>query len=80
MSKHGPNNPRILVGDGHGSTIVAAALPKLVDPGTVGVLPVDRGADDGTASMHEQGSQLLVATLADAQQHTPVSAGVLTRD
>ena len=29
MSKHGPNDPCILVGDGHGSTIEATTLPKL---------------------------------------------------
>jgi hypothetical protein len=60
--------------------LLAAALPKLVDPDTARIVPVDGGADNGAASVHEQGSQLLVATLADAREHTPVSAGVLTRD
>jgi hypothetical protein len=72
-SKHGPDDPCILVGDRHRGSVEAAPLSKLVDPliGVIGL--VWRCPDNGAGAVDEQRSQVLVATLRDAHQNLAIA-------
>ena len=79
-SKHGPDDPCVLVGDGNRGPVEATPPVKLVDPCVEGVcLPCSR-ADDGSRAMHEQGSQALASALRDAEEDGALTARVLARD
>ncbi len=62
-SKHGPDDPCVLVGDRDRSAVEAAPLPKLVDPLIVEVGFVRRRPHDGAGTVDEQAAQMLIAAL-----------------
>lgn len=79
-SKHGPDNPCVLVGDGNRCAVEPAPLPKLVGPLAHGIVFIGRGSDNGTGAMNQQATQMLASPLGDAHEHGPVTARKLSRD
>ena len=72
-SKHGPDDPCVLVGDCDRGSVEAAPLPKVVDPGTQWVVLVWGGPDDCPRSVDEQCAQMLVSALGDVQHDSLVA-------
>ena len=76
-SKHGPDDPRVLVGDRNRGAVVAAPLSELIDPLVVGVCLGWRRAHHGPGAMDEQTAQMLAPALRDAHQSGAIAAGEL---
>jgi transposase len=53
-SKHGPDDPCVLIGDSNRCAVKAAPLPKLIDPLVIRVGLVRRRADDSPCAVNEQ--------------------------
>lgn len=53
-SKHGPDDPCVLIGDGNRCPIEAASLPKLVDPLVRGIGLVGAGSHHGSGAVDEK--------------------------
>ena len=79
-SKHGPDNPCVLVGDSNRGAVEATPLPKLVDPFIVGVGLGRSRSYNSPRAVDEQAAQVLVSALRNAHQDLPVPAGELPRD
>src|SRR3984893_9754091 len=79
-SKHGPDDPCVLVGARRRLTVEAAPLPKLVDPLIVEIGLVRRRPHNRPRAVDEQAAPVLVAALRDAHQHLAIPAGELSRD
>src|SRR5690606_27700365 len=82
----GPESTGELVGQCHGGLVVALALGKFQCPGLewiqwlAGALSHQGRAQDGSAAVNEQSTQVGVASFGDAAQSSLVSGGTLTRD
>ena len=79
-SKHGPDNPCVLIGDGNRGPVEATPLVKLVDPRIEWVCLSGRRAHDGAGTMHQQATEVLASAFGGAEQHGPLAARMLTRD
>src|SRR5690606_7780433 len=68
MAPEGPTQPRELVGDGDGGTVVAAQSRDLKAPGAQAVLSATAfgGGEQRAAAVDQQGPQVAVTALADA--------------
>lgn len=79
-SKHDPDDPYVLVGDGNRGLVESTPPLKLIDPCVEGVR-LSRGClNDGSGVMHAQGSRMLAAARPDAEQHDSLAARVMARN
>src|SRR6056297_2973614 len=80
LRQQGPDDARILVGDGHDGAARPAALPELIHPLAEPIRLADCSSNDRAGAMDQQSSQMLIATFADPHQDCSISAGMLARD
>src|ERR1700761_4338298 len=78
--KHGPDDPRVLVGDSNRCAVEAASLSKLIDPGVIGIHFGWRRSDDGARAVDQETAQMLAPAFRYAHQDLPIAAGELARD
>ena len=78
-SKHGPDYPCVLVGDGNRCAVEAASLPKLVGPLAHGVVLVGSRSHNGTGAVNQQTTQMLASSFGDAHEYGLVAARKLAR-
>lgn len=60
-----------------GRDVLAAALTQLLDPKTLRIVALWCKAHRGARAVHQQGSQVDIAALADAKQPGLAAAGIL---
>src|SRR5260370_24881790 len=78
LGEQRPGDARVLVGDGNERSVVAAARLQLEDPARHAVL-VSRGTmQHGAGALHQQVSEVGIATLADMPQAGLAAGGVLS--
>jgi hypothetical protein len=70
VTKHSPDDPCVIVRDGDGGFVEAAALANLVDPGPEGILLVNGRPNHRSTPMHENRPEGLISALADPH-HQP---------
>ena len=80
FSQHRPDNARVLVGHGYDRSVDTAPLTQSIDPPAERVGLARGHAHDGSGAVNQQGSQVLIAALADAHQDLSVPAGMLPWD
>jgi hypothetical protein len=74
-----PHDAGILVCDGDDCSIEAASLAETVHPAALRVGLSCRRTNHRSRAMHDQSSEMLIATFADAEELRPISTGVLAR-
>ena len=75
-----PGESRVFVGHRHGRDVVMSASGELTKPRSSAIRPCLCELNQSSATMDEQGSQVDVASFADAKQLRPAAAGDLTRN
>lgn len=80
MGEQGPDNTRILVGQGDNRDICIAPGSNLEYPPIGRHTPKESLAQDGPCSMDQQCTQISIAPLTNAQQPRLPSTGVLAGD
>ena len=77
--EHCPDDARVLVGQRHRRHIEAARELEPARPDAASVASALDPAQSGAGPVNEQGAQVAIAALADAEQHIMIAAGVLPR-
>ncbi len=75
--EHGPQDPRVLVGQSHDALLPAQALPQLHQPPADAIGSFARTHDGRLRALDQQGAQVVVAALGDAAQAGLAPCGVL---
>jgi hypothetical protein len=67
VSEHSPDDPRILVGERNRNDIGMPPLPRLAEPEASWVLFAIGLTECGARAMDQEGTQITIAALADAE-------------